>query len=75
MSDAQTRVAVSKLMGKNRYAVAVRITGYYNIEVEAQTMREAENIAVNYDYTRDDLSYQGDVDVDDIEEVEHDRAD
>ena len=70
MSDAQTRVAVSKLMGKNRYAVAVRITGYYNIEVEAQTMREAENIAVNYDYTRDDLSYQGEVEVDEIERMD-----
>ena len=75
MNDAQTRVAVSKLMGKNRYAVAVRITGYYNIEVEAHTMQEADAIAVNHEYTWDDLSYQGEVEVDEIERMDDDRAD
>ena len=75
MSDKKVEQAVSKLLGKRRYAVAVRITGYYNIEVEADDEDDAFDIAWRHNYTMDDLSYQGDVDVDDIEEVEHDRAD
>ena len=68
--DTIARKAVDKLLGKKRYSVAVRIMGYYNIEVVAETEAEADILALNHDYTWDDLSYQGDVDIDQIEEID-----
>ena len=69
MTD-DTQKAVDKLMGKRRYSVAVRILGYYNVTVVAENKDDAYDLALNHDYTWDDLSYQGDVDIDQIEEID-----
>ena len=71
MTD-KTEQAVKKLMGKKEYSVAVRVTGYYNILVEAETEQEADSLAMSHNYTWDDLSYQGDVIVDDIVRIDYD---
>jgi hypothetical protein len=68
--DTIARKAVDKLLGKKRYSVAVRVLGYYNIEVVAETEDDAQHLALIHDYTWDDLSYQGDVEIDQIEEID-----
>ena len=71
MTD-KTEQAVEKLMGIRTFTVAVRLTGYYNISVKAEDRATAEDLARDHSYTWEDLSYQGDVEIDHIEEIEYD---
>jgi hypothetical protein len=64
--------AAKKLLGINEYEVAVRVTGYYNILIEAESADKAEELARQHNYTYEELSYQGDVAIDDIVEVQND---
>lgn len=68
----KTEQAVDKLMGIRAYTVAVRMTGYYNIVVKTDDRERAEQLAQDHIYTWEDLSYQGDVEIDHIEEIEND---
>ena len=71
MTD-KTERAVNKLMGINTYAVAVRVTGYYNIIVNAEDKQKAEELARYHEYTWQDLSHQDVVEIDQVEVVDYD---
>ena len=71
-TDEVVQEAVDKLVGLKTYSVQTRVMGYYNLVVEARNEDEAWTVAVLHSHTWEDLSYQGDVEIDQIEEIKND---